>query len=64
LLQLEYNGQKVIRQVFKSEEIYKGKYSSLGPDLIVLSEPGFDLKDPSVKRKSSAAAIYRVCTPG
>jgi len=44
LLQLEYNGQKVIRQVFKAEEIYKGKYSSLGPDLLAVSYPGFDLK--------------------
>jgi len=50
LLKLEYNGQKVIRRVFKSEEIYKGKYASRGPDLVVLSEPGFDLKG-SIKQK-------------
>ncbi|HNT00944.1 MAG TPA: alkaline phosphatase family protein [Candidatus Saccharicenans sp.] len=57
LLQLEYNGQKVIRQVFKSEEIYKGKYSSLGPDLIVLSEPGFDLKG-SIRKKEIFGRSY------
>jgi len=57
LLKLEYNGQKVIRQVFKAEEIYKGKYTSRGPDLIVLSEPGFDLKG-SIKKKEIFGRSY------
>lgn len=50
LLQLEYEGRKVIRHVFKSEEIYDGKYTSRGPDLVVVSEPGFDLKG-SIRKK-------------
>ncbi|HEK86066.1 MAG: alkaline phosphatase family protein [Candidatus Saccharicenans sp.] len=57
LLQLEYKGQKVIRRVFKSEEIYKGKYASRGPDLIALSEPGFDLKG-SIKKKEIFGRSY------
>jgi len=57
LLQLEYNGQKVIRQVFKAEEIYKGKYSSLGPDLLAVSYPGFDLKG-SLKKKEIFGRSY------
>jgi predicted AlkP superfamily phosphohydrolase/phosphomutase len=57
LLQLEYNGQKVIRQVFKAEEIYKGKYTSLGPDLLAVSSPGFDLKG-SIKRKEIFGRSY------
>lgn len=57
LLKLEYKGKKVIRQVFKAEEIYKGKYTSRGPDLIVLSEPGFDLKG-SIKKKEIFGHSY------
>ncbi|MCI4445431.1 MAG: alkaline phosphatase family protein [Candidatus Aminicenantes bacterium] len=57
LLQLEYNGQKVIRRVFNAEEIYKGKYVSQGPDLIVLSTPGFDLKG-SIKKKEIFGRSY------
>ncbi|MDD8020378.1 MAG: alkaline phosphatase family protein [Acidobacteriota bacterium] len=57
LLQLEYNGQKVIRQVFKAEEVYQGKYTSLGPDLLVLSYPGFDLKG-SIRKKDIFGRSY------
>jgi predicted AlkP superfamily phosphohydrolase/phosphomutase len=57
LLRLEFNGQKVIRQVFKSEEIYKGKHTSHGPDLVVVSEPGFDLKG-SLKKKEIFSRSY------
>lgn len=47
---LEYEGKKVIRQVFNAEEIYSGPFVSKGPDLIVLSEYGFDMKG-SIKKK-------------
>lgn len=57
LFKLEFNGQKVIRQVFKSEEIYKGKYASRGPDLVVVSEPGFDLKG-SLRKKEVFSRSY------
>lgn len=50
LEKLEYEGKKVIRRVFDAEDVYSGPYVSEGPDLIVLSEPGFDLKG-SVKKK-------------
>lgn len=50
LMQLEYEGKKVIRRVFDAQDVYSGPYVSEGPDLIVLSEPGFDLKG-SVKKK-------------
>ncbi len=48
--QLEYKGKKVVRCVFDAEEIYSGPYLADGPDLIVLSECGFDMKG-SVKKK-------------
>ncbi len=47
---LEFEGKKVIRKVFDTEEIYSGRYVSDGPDLIVLSDYGFDMKG-SVKKK-------------
>jgi len=50
LEKLEYEGKKVIRKVFDTEEIYSGPYVQMGPDLIVLSEHGFDMKG-SVKKK-------------
>jgi predicted AlkP superfamily phosphohydrolase/phosphomutase len=50
LEKLEYKGKKVVRCVFDAEEIYSGPYLNDGPDLIVLSERGFDMKG-SVKKK-------------
>ncbi|MQY61415.1 hypothetical protein GH153_06230 [bacterium] len=50
LERLEYKGKKVVRCVFDAEEIYSGPYLADGPDLIVLSECGFDMKG-SVKKK-------------
>jgi len=50
LAKLEYEGKKVVKEIFDTEEIYSGLYLSDGPDLIVLSEPGFDMKG-SIKKK-------------
>jgi predicted AlkP superfamily phosphohydrolase/phosphomutase len=47
---LEFEGRRVVRKVFQSEEIYSGPHAAKGPDLIVLGEPGFDMKG-SVKKK-------------
>lgn len=47
---LEYLGQKVVRKVFDTDDIYSGPLCSRGPDLIVLSEYGFDMKG-SIKKK-------------
>lgn len=43
-LSLEFQGRKVIRQVFFPEEIYEGPEIARAPDLILLSNDGFDLK--------------------
>jgi predicted AlkP superfamily phosphohydrolase/phosphomutase len=47
---LRYGGRPVIRRVFDAEKIYSGPLVPLGPDLVVLAEPGFDLKG-SVKKR-------------
>jgi predicted AlkP superfamily phosphohydrolase/phosphomutase len=47
---LEFAGRRVVRRVFDASDVYSGPRVPQGPDLIVLSEPGFDLKG-SVKKK-------------
>ena len=48
---LEYKGKKVVNCVFDTEEIYSGPEISKGPDLIVLSEYGFDMKGSAKKKE-------------
>ena len=50
LEKLEFQGKKVVRKVFSAKDVYDGPLVSKGPDLIVLGEPGFDMKG-SVKKK-------------
>jgi predicted AlkP superfamily phosphohydrolase/phosphomutase len=50
LRKLEYQGRKVVREVFQAKDIYSGPLAAKGPDLVVVSEPGFDLKG-SVRKK-------------
>jgi predicted AlkP superfamily phosphohydrolase/phosphomutase len=47
---LEWDGKKIVRKVFDAQQIYKGPHTEQGPDLIVLSEYGFDMKG-SIKKK-------------
>ncbi len=47
---LEYNGKKVVDKVFFKEDIYSGSCFDNAPDMVVLSNRGFDLKG-SVKKK-------------
>ena len=44
LLELKHEGRPVIRQVFARDEIYSGPETPRGPDLVVLSHWGYDLK--------------------
>jgi predicted AlkP superfamily phosphohydrolase/phosphomutase len=50
LEELEYDGEKVVDTVWDTEKIYSGPLISQGPDLIILSRHGFDMKG-SVKKK-------------
>ena len=43
-LGLEFNGKRVIRQVFHPEEIYDGPELYRAPDLVLLTNDGYDLK--------------------
>lgn len=50
LKKLEWDGNKVVRKVFDAQQVYNGPLVDQGPDLIVLSEYGYDMKG-SIKKK-------------
>ena len=43
-LNVEKDGRKIIKEVFFPEEIYEGPETGRAPDLVLLTEDGFDLK--------------------
>jgi predicted AlkP superfamily phosphohydrolase/phosphomutase len=47
---LEFEGRRIVRRVFDADSVYSGPFVASGPDLLVLSERGFDLKG-SVKKR-------------
>ncbi|MCZ6688356.1 MAG: alkaline phosphatase family protein [Planctomycetota bacterium] len=49
LVGLELEGRPVLRRVWRREEIYSGPRASSAPDLVLVSEPGFDLKGALAK---------------
>ena len=51
LTKLEYQGRRVVKRVFMAEDVYSGPQASKGPDLIVVGEPGFDMKGSVRKRE-------------
>jgi predicted AlkP superfamily phosphohydrolase/phosphomutase len=38
------NGERIIKKVYMKEELYRGPYVDQGPDMVVLSRKGYDLK--------------------
>jgi predicted AlkP superfamily phosphohydrolase/phosphomutase len=40
----ELEGKKVVKKVFKKEEIYQGPFLNQAPDLVLISNKGFDFK--------------------
>jgi len=55
---LEYKGEKVIKKIYKKEEIYKGEYTKNAPDLVLLANKGFDLKSKLNKEKIFEKGIF------
>ncbi len=43
-LEIKYEGESILRQVFFKEEVYTGPFLDQAPDLVLLSKHGFDLK--------------------
>ncbi len=48
---LEWDGKKIVRKVYDAQQVYNGPHTDQGPDLIVLSEYGFDMKGSIKKRE-------------
>jgi predicted AlkP superfamily phosphohydrolase/phosphomutase len=44
LTELTFDGERVIEKVFERGEVYDGPYGELGPDLVAVSNYGFDIK--------------------
>ena len=49
LLNLEYDGEKVLLNVFYPEQIYQGPQTDHAPDLVLLAKHGYDLKGSIAK---------------
>jgi len=44
------NGSPVIRRIYEKEEIYRGPFADIAPDLVLMANNGFDLKGNLRKR--------------
>lgn len=51
LLALSINGDSVIKEVFRKEELYKGSCFDDAPDLVALPNRGYDLKGTIARRE-------------
>jgi predicted AlkP superfamily phosphohydrolase/phosphomutase len=58
-LDLEINGEKVIKNVFYKEEIYYGPFLDKAPDLVLLSHYGFDLKAGIMKESLYGKTFFQ-----
>lgn len=57
-LELEIEGEKVIHSIFYKEDLYQGgKYFDNAPDMVLLSNNGFDLKSGLSKKKKFGVHI-------
>lgn len=59
LLKLEFNGNKVIKNIYTKEEIFHGSYLENGPDLYLLPNYGFDLKGAVNKENIFGVTHFR-----
>jgi len=64
LCELAEGGETVITRVFAREEIYEGARAHLGPDLVALSKPGYDLKGTTKEQCSEEQCSKEQCSKG
>lgn len=58
LRELSYNGKRVINKVFMKEDVFHGPLMEQAPDLIVLSNYGFDMKGATNKQVLMEREIF------
>ncbi len=59
LLKIEFNGKKVIKNIYAKEGIFNGNYAENGPDLYLLPNYGFDLKGAVNKENVFGVTHFR-----
>jgi len=59
LKELRFESQPVITHVCAREELFHGPQAELGPDLVLLSAPGFDLKGATKGKEVFAATRFQ-----
>ena len=55
---LEIDGKKVIKHIYKKQEIYSGPYLENAPDMVLIGEKGFNLKGSLRADKLADKAIF------
>ena len=56
---LQYDGRKVIKEIYFREEIFKGDFTENGPDIYLLPNYGFDLKGAVNRDKVFGASHFK-----
>jgi predicted AlkP superfamily phosphohydrolase/phosphomutase len=54
----EVGGERAIRRVYYAEELYSGAQMAAAPDLLLLSEPGYDLKGGMEKDREAGISHF------
>jgi len=54
----EVDGRKAVRRVYMKEELYSGSQLQFAPDLVLLPEPGFDLKGGMEKDREAGTSHF------
>ena len=55
---LEIDGKKVIRHIYRKEDIYAGPYLQAAPDLLLLAEAGFNLKGAMASKQLASKGPF------
>lgn len=55
---LEVNGRKVIKNIYRKQELYSGPYLENAPDMVLVAEKGFNLKASIKANKLADKAIF------
>lgn len=58
LLELTWEGRRVIKRVLRRQEVYHGPQAGYAADLLLLSEPGFDLKGGLTRQETFAKSAF------
>lgn len=58
-----HSGARVIKKIYKREEIYSGEYLALAPDLVVICEKGYNIMSPSESLKLGVKKDKRLFFP-